>query len=93
MRANKMLQLCKQALSYLDDLESLLPHLSSEKDAARFVYEAIADVKELKHVAKFETVQNVTVEQATHMNRIMAQIEYYTRIVPDSVKREFNDDK
>ena len=91
MNAKKMIRLCKAAHAKLDELEGLLAYIPAEQDASRFVYESMADAKELEHVAKWETIHAVTVCQASHIHRILSRTDYYLNLVPDSVKNESSD--
>lgn len=92
MTDSKMLKLCKTALQKLDDLEALLSHFPAEKEADRFVYTGIRDVRELQQIAKFETQNKVTTQQAAHINRILEQGERLLQSLPDSARRELDDD-
>jgi len=85
-----MMRLCDASIRQLEDLEALLSYLSSEHGAARFVYESLAEVKELRHVAKLETQLNVTTEQAAHIQRILSQTKHFMRMVPDSARKELD---
>lgn len=92
MNAKKMMRLCTAALNKLDDLEGLLVYIPPEQEAHKFVYESIAAVKELRGVAKWETAQNVTVEQASHIHRLLSKIDYYMKLVPNGAKKELDGD-
>lgn len=83
MNAKKMAKHCKDASSKLEELEGLLAFIPPEKGASRFVYESMAAVRELRHIAKFETVHSVTVAQASHIHRILSKADYYLNLVPD----------
>jgi len=93
MNAKKMAKLCAVALQKLDDLESLLAYIPIEKEADRFVYESMNAVKELRGIARWETIHNVTLEQAGHIKGILGRIENFMAMVPKSAKRTLDDDK
>lgn len=88
MNAKKMIRLCKAARVKLDELEGLLAYVPSDQDASRFVYESMAAVYELIHIAKWETIHATTVSQASHIHRILSKTDYFLNLVPDSVKNE-----
>jgi len=93
MNAKKMIKLCGVASQKLDDLESLLAYIPMEREADRFVYESMNAVKELRGIARWETIHNVTVEQAGHIKGILGRIETFMALVPNSAKRTLDDDK
>lgn len=86
MNAQKMLRLCKTAANQLDDLGHLLAYIPEEHGATQFVFETPAELHELKHIAKYETTRAMTVEQAAHIQRILARIAFFMSLVPDNVK-------
>ena len=90
MNAKKMIYLCDVALERLDDLEALLSHIPLEKKADRFIYTSMAAARELRHIARLETVYAVTVEQASHIQRILSKADFLLNIVPDAAKRELD---
>lgn len=92
MDAKQMLRNCSGALKQLQQLEGLLNHVP-KKDAAKFVYQSIADVKELMHIARLETATNVTPEQALHVTKIINRATALLKMVPDDAKRELDGDK
>jgi len=91
MNASKMKRLCKEAYEDLECLEALLPYLKDDR-AMPFITKSRSDIRELILIAKYETAKNVTVEQTSHIHRILAKIRQLMRDVPDSVKRELEED-
>lgn len=87
MDAKQMLRQCGSTLKQLEQLEGLLTHIP-KKDAAKFVFQSVRDVKELIHIARLETATNVTAEQAAHINKIANRASAFIRMVPDDIKRE-----
>jgi hypothetical protein len=67
-------------------------YIPPEQEAHKFVYESVAAVKELKGIAKWETATAVTVEQASHIHRILSKIDYYLKMVPNGAKKELDGD-
>jgi len=90
MNAKKMIRLCDTALQKLDDLESLLAYIPAEREADRFVYESIAAARELRHIARLETAHAVTVEQASHIQRILSKTGFFLNLVPNTAKKELD---
>ncbi len=90
MNAKTMIRRCDTALQKLDNLESLLAYIPTEKEANRFVYESIAVVHELKHIARLETAHAVTVEQASHIQRVLSKTDFFLNLVPNTAKKELD---
>ena len=93
MKAKKMIQHCDAVLQKLDDLEALLSYIPPKKEAHKFVYESIAAAKELRHVAKWETSNAVTVEQAAHIQRLISRTDIFLNMIPENAKKELGDDQ
>ena len=77
MTAAQMEKLCAQTLALLDELEACLQQLPTL--AAKFCFESQKSVKELRMIARLETVSNVTQEQAAHVNKINNQLNAWLR--------------
>ena len=92
MDAKQMLRACSVALKQLEQLEGLLPHIP-KKDAAKFVFQSIKDVKELTHIARLETAINVTPEQVAHINKIANRAAAFMKMVPDDAKKDLDGGK
>ena len=92
MDAKTMLRTCSTTLKQLEQLEGLLTHVP-KKDASKFVYQSIKDVKELTHIARLETTTNVTPEQATHITKIVNRANAFMKMVPDDAKRDLDGGK
>lgn len=90
MNAKKMIRFCDTALQKLDDLESLLAYIPTERKADRFVYKSIAAARELRHIARLETAHAVTVEQASHIQRILSKTDFFLNLVPNTAKKELD---
>jgi hypothetical protein len=88
MNAKKMIRLCNAALGKLDDLEGYLAYISPDKEANQFVYESMLAVRELKHIARWETYHNVTTQQASHIQQILSKTDYFLNLVPASARKE-----
>jgi hypothetical protein len=87
MDAKQMVRSCKAVLKQLQQLEGYLNHIP-KKDAPKFVYQSMTDVKELIHIARLETVSNVTPEQAAHIGKIVNRAAAFMRMVPDDAKHD-----
>jgi len=92
MDAKQMLRSASTVLKQLRQLDALCDHIP-KKDAATFISRSIADVRELMHVAKFETQINVTAEQATHITKISNRVMSFMRMIPDDVKKDLDSGK
>lgn len=90
MTPKKMIRLCNTALQKLNDLESLASYIPSIREANRFVYESMAAVRELKHIARLETAHAVTVEQAAHIQRILSRTDFLMSLVPKQARKELD---
>ena len=86
MNVKKMLHLCKLARAILHKLEGLMAYLPDEHDATQFVYMSLQDVRELVHIARHETICNVTVAQASHIHEILSRAAFYLDLVPQRIK-------
>jgi hypothetical protein len=89
MDAKTMLSTCGKTLKQLEKLERALNHIP-KKDASKFVYQSITDVKELTHIARLETAVNVTPEQAAHINKIVNRASAFMRMIPEDVRKELD---
>ena len=87
MDAKQMLRSCDSALKQLEQLEGLLSYIP-KKDAPKFVFQSIREVKELVYIARLETANNVTQEQAEHINKIINRAGAFIRMVPDEHKHD-----
>lgn len=92
MDAKQMLRQCSVALKQLEQLEEHLNDIP-KKDAAKFVYQSIKDVKELTHIARLETSNNVTPEQTAHINKIVNRTTAFMHALPDDIKKELGGEK
>ena len=72
MTKHQLLQAAKPLLRDLDELECFIYRYPAHRD---FTYTAMQDVKELCHVARFETQQHMTVEQVRHFFRIQEEVQ------------------
>ena len=93
MQAKKMLRLCRVAKNRLEDLESVLPYVPAELEADLFVYNSHIALDELRHIAKYETINSVTTIQVTHIHQILRKIDYLLSVIPDAAKRELDNDE
>jgi len=91
MKATKMLRTCKLVLQELEDLEEMLPFIPGDQRADQFIHESRGAVTELQLIAKFETVDNVTSEQALHIRTIQGRINKLRNMVPEDIRKEFGD--
>jgi len=85
-----MIRRCSVALQKLNELESLLSCIPAHREADRFTYTSIGAVKELKQIAKWETIRAVTVEQASHIQRILSKVDFFLNLVPNAGKKELD---
>ena len=87
MDAQQMMRQCKTVLKQLERLEG---HINAvpKKDVAKFVFQSIQEIKELYHIARFETAITVTPEQAAHVTKIVNRVTAFMRMLPDDVKKE-----
>ena len=92
MDAKQMLRQCSTALKQLEQLEGHLNDIP-KKDAAEFVYQSIKDVKELSHIARLETANNVTPEQTKHINKILNRTAAFVRMLPEDIRKELGNGK
>jgi hypothetical protein len=76
----------------LERLEMLVTHIPDAQGASEFVYRSMNDVHELALIAQWETTYNVTVEQTSHINRIISRIHHYMKMVPNNARRDIGDD-
>ena len=90
MDAKQMLHTCHAVLQQLEKLEGLLNYIP-KKDAPQFVFQSIKDVKELIHIARLETANNVTPEQAAHINKIVNRADAFHRMIPKDAKHGSDD--
>lgn len=90
MDKQRMMRLCKGVLEQVDQLETVLSHLS-ERDKP-FIYEARSAAVELHHVAKYETSHTMTREQVSHINSVCGQLERIYEQLPPKVLRQLEDD-
>jgi ferritin-like protein len=91
MNAKRMLRLCSSTKRQLDALELLLSQFAPEHKAAQFIYKSMNDVRELQHTARYETAANVTTEQAAHIQRIISRIVQLVRLLPNDIKKEYEE--
>jgi len=90
MNAGTMMRRCVLALHKLDKLEQLLSYIPAYREADRFTYTSIGEVRELHHIAKLETIHTVTVEQTSHIQRILSKVDFFLNLVPNAAKRELD---
>jgi hypothetical protein len=92
MNASKMTRLCNAVLQELEDLELFSSYIPDDCRVDQFIHESCVAVHELKGIAKWETINRVTTEQASHIQQIKVKVDKFMRMVPDSARREFEDD-
>jgi len=93
MNAAKMIQLCDAALDKLDELEGVLAYIPPAEEASSFMYASAPAVRELMMIARLETINNVTVQQAKHIRKLMARLDYLLNLVSRNTGDSFNGEK
>jgi len=91
MNAMHMADLCGVAMSQLCEFEALLQFVSEAHHA--FIFKSKPEIIELQQIAKHETANNVTQEQATHIHDICEKLWYIYQSLPKHARDTLNYDE